>query len=333
MDAYAPSGPAVVAALALALIAVLLAGFAFARRAPASAGSPTRGAARALAWAMLALGIAGVERLCADEAPGFRMLALIAIALLALKAIVVVEERARGLPPMPFARWLGFAAGWLGMQPRLFSGDRAPRREGARALLVRGAVWLAVGIALVLLARLAWTSTRSRLLATACLLPGLSLALHFGLLNLLAGAWRLRGVPCDALFRAPLRSESLAEFWARRWNLAFSEMTAIAVYRPLSARVGRGPALFASFLVSGALHEMAISLPVRAGFGLPLLYFALHGSLVLTERALARADRPVRGLPGRVWTLVWLALPLPLLFHRPFLAGVVWPLIGIEPDL
>jgi hypothetical protein len=28
--------------------------------------------------------------------------------------------------------------------------------------------------------------------------------------------------------------------------------------------------------------------------------------------------------------LGWLALPLPILFHRPFLRGVVWPLIGLE---
>jgi alginate O-acetyltransferase complex protein AlgI len=30
---------------------------------------------------------------------------------------------------------------------------------------------------------------------------------------------------------------------------------------------------------------------------------------------------------GRLWTVFWLVLPLPLLFHRPFLAGVVWPLL------
>ena len=31
-----------------------------------------------------------------------------------------------------------------------------------------------------------------------------------------------------------------------------------------------------------------------------------------------------------VETLAWLLVPLPILFHRPFLAGVVWPLIGAE---
>jgi hypothetical protein len=48
------------------------------------------------------------------------------------------------------------------------------------------------------------------------LLPGLSLVLHFGVFNLLAGAWRLAGVDCRPLFLAPLESTSLAEFWGRR---------------------------------------------------------------------------------------------------------------------
>jgi D-alanyl-lipoteichoic acid acyltransferase DltB (MBOAT superfamily) len=138
-------------------------------------------------------------------------------------------------------------------------------------------------------------------------------------------------VDVHALFRAPLLSRSLAEFWGRRWNLAFSEMTATGVYRPLSAAVGKPPALVVAFLFSGLLHELAISLPVRAGFGLPLLYFAIHGVLMLAERGLERAGRPIyrRAVLGRAWTTFWLVAPLPVLFHRPFLRGVVWPILGI----
>ena len=180
-----------------------------------------------------------------------------------------------------------------------------------------------------MVARLAWTELHSRLVATLFLLTGLSLMLHFGLCNVLAGEWRRRGVACDALFRAPLRSQSLGEFWAKRWNLAFSEMTAIAIYRPLASHIGRGPALMSGFALSGLLHELAISVPVRAGLGLPLAYFLLHGGLVLSERALSRAGHPVCGFSGRAWVYFWVLAPLPLLFHQPFLAGVIWPLIGI----
>jgi alginate O-acetyltransferase complex protein AlgI len=134
----------------------------------------------------------------------------------------------------------------------------------------------------------------------------------------------------DALFRRPLRSTSLREFWGRRWNLAFSEMTALGVYRPLTGPLGRGGATVVAFLASGLLHEIAISLPVMAGFGLPLTYFALHGILMVVERRLEAAGRPVSrpAWLGRTWTLFWLVAPLPILFHRPFLAGVVWPLLG-----
>jgi D-alanyl-lipoteichoic acid acyltransferase DltB (MBOAT superfamily) len=132
------------------------------------------------------------------------------------------------------------------------------------------------------------------------------------------------------LLLAPLRSRSLTEFWGRRWNLAFSEMTALGIYRPLEPRVGRPAAIVTAFFASGLLHEIAISLPVNRGFGLPLSYFALHGLLRLAEQRLERAGRPVwrRAWLGRAWTLFWLVVPLPILFHRPFLAGVVWPLLS-----
>ena len=72
-------------------------------------------------------------------------------------------------------------------------------------------------------------------------------------------------------------------------------------------------------------------MPVLAGFGLPLAYFALHGALMQVEGRLARAGRPIDRVAwvGRAWTLAWLVVPLPILFHRPFLAGVAWPLIGM----
>ena len=80
------------------------------------------------------------------------------------------------------------------------------------------------------------------------------------------------------------------------------------------------------FVVSGLLHEMAISLPVRAGYGGPLAYFVLHGVLVLLEPRLDREGWKPTGAWGLGWTLGWLALPIPLLFHPPFLAGVLLPL-------
>ena len=123
-------------------------------------------------------------------------------------------------------------------------------------------------------------------------------------------------------FRNPLGSRSLTEFWGRRWNAGYSEMIAVTVHRPVRQHAGATAALLASFLASGVLHEIAISLPVRAGFGLPTLYFLLHGVLVGVERKFPQ-------VASRTWTMVWLIAPLPILFHPPFLRGIVWPIVGL----
>ena len=97
-------------------------------------------------------------------------------------------------------------------------------------------------------------------------------------------------------------------------------MTAVAVFKPLIRRVGVGWAGFLSFMVSGLLHEVAISLSVLEGFGLPMLYFLIHGGLMGLEKRLFGKREP-----GAVWVALALVLPLPLLFHEGFLLGVVWP--------
>ena len=88
--------------------------------------------------------------------------------------------------------------------------------------------------------------------------------------------------------------------------------------RPLAQRVGRSRALLASFLASGLLHELAISLPVNAGYGLPTCYFVLQGFMIRRERK----------QPGRLATLLRIALPLPLVFHPWFVNGTLVPLLG-----
>ena len=261
---------------------------------------------------MVVAAVVAVERLNAGEPPGVRMLAVIGALLYAMKGVVAVEAAAQGSPAavgVPLGRVRRVLARDA---PGPFARAGTAPRPGAARLAAAGLARGAAGLALVASARLAWRGTGSRWLATALLLPGLSLIVHFGVFDVLAGAWRRAGVDCKPLFRSPLRSTSLGEFWGRRWNLAFSEMTALAVYQPLVRRIGRRPALAASFLGSGLLHELAISVPVRAGYGLPLAYFALHGALVMVEGRLTKAGRPVDRVPwvGRAWTLGWVLVPL-----------------------
>jgi hypothetical protein len=324
VSAYAPTSVAFVWAMAAVLGATLAAGLGISRL-------PRGAAARAASWTLVVATVVLVDRLSADQPPGVRMLVLIGTLLYAMKAVVTVDGMDPERPALSPSRWLAFAALWPGMRPVPFATAGGPPLPGAGVLVRQGLVRLALGIGLVALARWSWAASSSRVLATALALPGLSFILHFGIFNIVAGAWRHAGVDVGTLFRAPLRSKSLAEFWGRRWNLAFSEMTAFGVYRPLSRVAGKPAALAVAFLFSGLLHELAISLPVKAGFGLPLLYFAIHGTLMLMERGLERAGRPVHARPGlgRAWTTFWLVAPLPILFHQPFLRGVVWPILGV----
>jgi Membrane bound O-acyl transferase family len=326
MSAYRPLDAMDLAGTIALLATIIVVGFAVARVKPLWL-------ARLSAWALLLAGVLGAERWNAEEPAGFRMLAIIGALLYGMKAVVSVEVQAHGAQPLSISRWLGFAVLWPGMRPGPFSRRANSPLPGFELLFLGGFARILTGLGLVIAARLAWVLTSSRLLATPPLLFGISLIVHFGVFDVATAAWRRLGMDCQQLFRGPLRSTNLREFWGRRWNLAFSEMTAIAIYQPLVRVAGRGPALAASFLGSGLLHELAISVPVRAGYGLPLAYFILHGVLMSVEARLAKAKCPIDRVPwvGRVWTLAWLLLPLPILFHRPFLSGVAWPLIGLEP--
>ncbi len=309
MEAYLPTGLPTVLAVAGAVLAALAGVLAAGRARRATLG-------RALAWGVVAGGVLFVDRATSAEPTGFRMLALCSVVLVAMKGVVAVESEAR----LPLGRALAFALLWVGMNPRAFSEPSGRPRPGAGGLILRGLVRMAIGAAFVAAARAA--GPERRVVGVLCIMCGLGLLFHFGLFSVLAGLWRRHGVACDAICRASALSRSLSEFWGRRWNLAFSEMCSIGLYRPLTPLVGRNAAMLAVFLFSGALHELAISLPVRGGFGLPTLYFALHGALMWVERA--------RGwtAPGRFWTLFWVLAPTPLLFHPAFLDGVVVPLLG-----
>ena len=93
---------------------------------------------------------------------------------------------------------------------------------------------------------------------------------------------------------------------------------------PLKRRYDVTTALAGSFLFSGVLHDMILSIPARGGYGMPTLYFLLQGFGVWCDR---------RWLLGTVWRRPWGALvllaPLGLLFHRPFIERVVIPQLEV----
>jgi hypothetical protein len=155
---------------------------------------------------------------------------------------------------------------------------------------------------------------------------GLVLFLHFGMFHLLSCGWRSFGIPTRQLMNRPLASASLADFWGRRWNTAFRDLTHRLVFRPSATRFGTRMGLLAAFLVSGVIHDLVISVPARGGYGGPTAFFVIQGVAVLIERSeFGRRGGLQSGISGRVFAAVILLAPAPLLFHRPFILGVIVP--------
>jgi len=272
----------------------------------------------ALLWLAGPAIVAGAH-FATEEAAAWVRMAVIVVALFAWAKAIVLAAAARRGTRLGAADRLEFAVLWPGMRPRSFAG-RAPRAlPGAGEVLRRGLARIAAGAACIAIAHGIVAAGGSRALATAPLLAGMSLILHFGVFRLAAALGRARGRDLREPFRDPLRAPSLGEFWSHRWNAAFSELVQETVIPPLR-RAGPAVATFASFILSGLLHEAAITLPVRTGGGGPTLYFAIQGAAVLAERRLGPF-----GAPG---TLLCVALPLPLLCPPAFIRDVVWPIAG-----
>jgi D-alanyl-lipoteichoic acid acyltransferase DltB (MBOAT superfamily) len=125
---------------------------------------------------------------------------------------------------------------------------------------------------------------------------------------------------------SPLTSVSLGEFWGRRWNTAFRDLTHRYLFRPLTARLGARGAVFAGFAFSGVVHDAVISLPAGGGYGGPTVFFMLQALGIFAERS--RAGRRIglgKGRRGWLFTMLVLISPAPLLFHPPFVERIVVP--------
>ncbi len=293
MNGYGVNDWTCVASLGGLLASIPLIGFAIGR-------SRSIAFARTANWLFTIGVVVLVERFSGLEPAGTRMLLLIIAALWGMKSIVLAEVQHRNRYFLSFSSWIMFTVFWLGMRPGLFKPENRKECDDWGKYISKGMTRLFGGGVLIYIARLlwisnVWTEEVRQGLATLLLLSGISLGAHFGALNILAGVWRYAGVRVSSLFRAPQLSCSLAEFWGKRWNLAFSEMTAIAVFRPMKqclvkSRFGRTISIVMAFGFSGLLHELAISVPVQSDYGWPLLYFVIHAIGVQLEAYVIRQE-------------------------------------------
>ncbi|KAF5727928.1 long-chain-alcohol O-fatty-acyltransferase 3 [Tripterygium wilfordii] len=126
----------------------------------------------------------------------------------------------------------------------------------------------------------------------------------FGVCN---GLMMLLGMELEPPSDEPYCSTSLQDFWGRRWNLVVTNTLRRTVYKPVRVFseywVGKQwaplPAVLASFLVSGLMHELIFYHIIRAAPTWEVTwYFVLHGLCLVVEFG-------VKKLVAGRWRLHW----------------------------
>jgi len=243
--------------------------------------------------------------------PAVRLLLASVGAISLLKAVALASRGG----PRTVTGLAVFLFAWPGVIPSHFR-ERKPSQtiEPGRFL----AAWarMAVGVSSIVLIAVHAPRIPDRLLGLSGV-AALLLTMHLGIFDLLPWLVRWTGFTVPLLFDRPWAATSLAQFWGRRWNLAFVEMNQCLFLRPLCRYFGKPGSRFALFAVSGMLHELGLSWVAGGGWGLPLSYFLLQAVLVAVEQRF--------GIANRVWTWFWVIAPSPWLFHLPFRRALIVP--------
>lgn len=264
---------------------------------------------RLMVW-LVALAVYAVMHFVSlEQPPLLRMVLLCCVLMAGMKWVVYSEWRRRGGEILTWGRWLCFAALWFGMEPMAWTGKRRSIQWKTDALW-GGACCLTGGALVFLMSSYEVTKLTPLFIA-------MSIGFHFGALRLLTAIWRFQGYPVRALFRNPFLTRGFGDFWGKRWNLAYSQMMARAVKRPIQQRYGAKVALFSVFVISGLLHELAITVPVQAGYGLPTCFFLVQGVLTTLEKRESLVNALLCGAS--------LIIGLNFLFPEAFVEAVILP--------
>lgn len=225
--------------------------------------------------------------------------------------------------PRSFAGLALYFLAWPGVDPAPFEKKKVETKSSNRRLLVRGLAMAGFGLALIIALTAALPSLPEGIAGWLGLFS-LLITLHLGLTDALTDLFRKAGWPVGRLFVDPLVSVSLKEFWGRRWNMAFTQMSKLLFFPILRRRFGVKVSVLGVFAISGLLHEAVISFPAGSGWGTPFLYFFVHGVFVLVEPRVLAVLGPNR-LLHRAWVYAAVLAPLPLLFHSGFRGSVIVP--------
>jgi len=236
-----------------------------------------------------------------------------------------VAARSAGVRPSA-ARSLGYLLLWPGMDARGFlSANKQSAGPSAKNWATASLKTLS-GCCLLWLAAQRAAHGNGSLAVGWIGMIGLILTLHFGAFDLMALVWQAVGVAAEPIMRSPMLSTSLSEFWGKRWNLGFRQLTHGLVFQPARKRFGTSAATLLAFLASGLIHDLVISFPAGGGYGLPTAYFFLQGVGALAQRSRLAARLGIgTAFRGWLFTLAFTAGPVFWLFHPRFVRVVMLP--------
>lgn len=261
----------------------------------------TRPARRALAW-LLSIAVLAVPWLL-DADPWLRGLLGLASLFGVLRTIETTRPRAPERDPL------------LRTMPYVLPLDGPSLRRAPPSLdvalvgraLLHGVVG-AIGSGVVMLAPHAGAAQPlARVLGGVIALYGYVDALASGLRALLGAL----GFSVAPLQLHPVLSESIGEFWGRRWNRAVGEWLRMSCFAPVARAHGVLAGTALAFVVSALIHVwptwIAVGLEPALAMG---SFFVVQGALVALESKLrvARWRRPAR----LAWTWLGLLVPSPL---------------------
>ena len=223
------------------------------------------------------------------------------------------------------ARRLIYLLLWPGMDARrFFAPGQYTKKPG-----VHGWIWAAAKT--LFGAGLVWGVARLAghgLLAGWIGMAGFIFLLHFGLFAMLGLFWQHMGIDAPPLMNCPIAAESVGDFWGKRWNAGFRDIVFGLFFIRMARRFGTTVAAIGVFVLSGLIHELVITFPADAGYGLPTLYFTLQGAAMLAERSgIGARIGLARGRLGHAFALIVVTLPIFSLFPPLFVIRVMVPFL------